>query len=173
MGDRASRKATFGQRHRLWRNSSPMSEWRVIRPGPIDTCHPMIVRYSRMHGSGQMTAADSHDCIEPRGGGRVFPRRIASFSCRRQEIRFARLPSRGLRKSDAHAGAAGGVCGGGAGDFLAHSWRLGKDGTHAYSPGGRERGCTDGCTPNGVGNCELIRTQEQAERAPMCRSAAG
>jgi hypothetical protein len=24
-----------------------------------------------------------------------------------------------------------------------------------------------------VGNCELIRTQEQAERAPMCRSAAG
>src|ERR1017187_4179119 len=28
-----------------------------IRPGPIDTCHPMIVRYSRMHGSGQMTAA--------------------------------------------------------------------------------------------------------------------
>ena len=29
-------------------------------------------------------------------------------------------------------------------------WRLGKDGTHTYSPGGGERGCTDGCTPNGV-----------------------
>src|ERR1017187_8988462 len=58
MGDRASRKATFGQRHRLWRNSSPLSELRVIRPGPIDTCHPMIVRYSRMHGSGRMTASD-------------------------------------------------------------------------------------------------------------------
>jgi len=26
----------------------------------------------------------------------------------------------------------------------------GKDGTHAYSPGGGERGCTDGCSPNGV-----------------------
>jgi hypothetical protein len=39
--------------------------------------------------------------------------------------------SRGVRKSDAYAGAAGGVCGGGAQDFLADSWRLGKDGhTH-------------------------------------------
>jgi hypothetical protein len=33
--------------------------------------------------------------------------------------------------------------------FLSDSRRLGKDGTHAYSPGG-ERGCTDGCTPNGL-----------------------
>src|ERR1035437_7113449 len=37
----------------------------------------------------------SHDCIEPRGGGRVFPRRIAGFSCRRQEIRFARSQAEG------------------------------------------------------------------------------
>ena len=35
-------------------------------------------------------------------------------------------------------------------NFLADSWRLGKDGTHAYSPGGGERGCSDGRTPNGV-----------------------
>src|ERR1700730_6491834 len=64
--------------------------------------------------------------------------------------KFAALASQaGFRKSDAYAGAAGRVCGGGARDFLADSWRLGKDGTHAYSPGG-ERGCTDGCTPNGV-----------------------
>src|SRR5438105_6532541 len=92
----------------------------------------------------------SQDCTEPRGGGRVLPRRIAGFSCRRQEICFAGLASREVRKSDAYAGAAGGVCGGGARDFLADSWRLGKDGTHAYSPGRGERGCTDGCTPNSV-----------------------
>ncbi len=28
--------------------------------------------------------------------------------------------------------------------------RLGEDGTHTYSPVGGERGCTDGCAPNGV-----------------------
>jgi hypothetical protein len=55
-----------------------------------------------------------------------------------------------VRKSDACAGAGGSVCGGGARDFLADPWRLGKGGTHAYSPGGDERGCTEGCTPNGV-----------------------
>jgi len=35
-------------------------------------------------------------------------------------------------------------------DFLADSWRLGKNGTHAYSAGGGEPGCTDGRTPNRV-----------------------
>ena len=39
---------------------------------------------------------------------------------------------------------------GGARDFPADSGRLGKAGTHAYSPGGGEQGCTDGRTPNGV-----------------------
>jgi hypothetical protein len=34
--------------------------------------------------------------------------------------------------------------------FLSDSRRLGKDGTHASSRGGGERGCTDGCTPNGL-----------------------
>src|SRR5437870_8484383 len=33
--------------------------------------------------------------------------------------------------------------------FLPIPGRLGKDGTHAYSPGG-ERGCIDRCNPNGV-----------------------
>src|SRR5207302_1543557 len=91
----------------------------------------------------------SQDCTEPGGGGRILPRTIAGFSRRRQEICFAGLASRGVRKSDAYAGAAGGVCGGGAREYPADSWRLGEGGTPAYSPGG-ERGCTDGCTPNGV-----------------------
>src|ERR1700694_5503436 len=94
----------------------------------------------------------SEDCAEPRGRGRVRSRRIAGFSCRRQEIRFASLASRGLRKSDAHARAAGGICGGGTRDVLADSWRLGKNGTHAYSPGGGEPGCIDGRAPNRVEN---------------------
>src|SRR5437870_5393674 len=75
---------------------------------------------------------------------------MVGFSCRRMELCFAGRAGRGVRKSDAYAGASAGVCGGGARDFPADSWRLGKDGTHAYSPGGGERGCTDRCTPNGV-----------------------
>jgi hypothetical protein len=77
-------------------------------------------------------------------------RRIAGFSCRRQEICFAGLASRRVRKSDAYAGAARRRLWRGARDFPADSWRVGKDGTHACSPGGGERGCADGCTPNGV-----------------------
>src|SRR6516162_1393142 len=92
----------------------------------------------------------SQDCTEPGGGGRILPRRIAGLSCGRQKICFAGFASRGLRKSDAYARAAGGVCGGGARDLPADSGRLGKDGTHAYSPGGGKRGCTDGRTPSGV-----------------------
>ena len=42
----------------------------------------------------------SQDCAEPGGRGRVLSRRIAGFSCRWQEICFAGLASRGLRKSD-------------------------------------------------------------------------
>src|SRR2546429_9928528 len=49
----------------------------------------------------------------------------------RQEICLAGLAGRGVRKPDAYARAAGGVCGGGSRDFLADSWRLGKMGhTH-------------------------------------------
>jgi hypothetical protein len=40
---------------------------------------------------------------------RGLPRRIAGFSCRRREVCFAGLASRRIRKSDACAGAAGGV----------------------------------------------------------------
>src|SRR6266566_4617828 len=109
----------------------------------------------------------SQDCTEPGGGGRVPSRRIAGFSCRRQEICFAGLASRGVRKSDAYAGAAGSFCGGGARDFPADFWRLGKDGTHAHSPGGGERGCTDGCTPNGVetANYKNAKTCGGAQRS--------
>src|SRR5207302_8020417 len=91
----------------------------------------------------------SQDCTVPGGGGRVLPRRIAGLSCRRQEI-FTGLASRGVRKCDAYAGAAGGVCGGGARDVPADSWRLGEDGTDADSRAGGERGCNDGRTPNVV-----------------------
>ncbi|HEY6351185.1 MAG TPA: MmcQ/YjbR family DNA-binding protein [Candidatus Angelobacter sp.] len=34
--------------------------------------------------------------------------------------------------------------------FSCRSLAVGKDGTHAYSPGGGEQGCTGGCTPNCV-----------------------
>src|SRR5262249_335990 len=92
----------------------------------------------------------SQDCAEPTGRGRVLSRRITGLSCWRQEICFAGVAGRGLRKSAAYAGRAGGVWGGGTRDFPAHSWWLGKDGTHAHSPGGGERRCSDRCTPNGV-----------------------
>src|SRR6266550_2234085 len=92
----------------------------------------------------------SQDCTEPGGGGRVLARRIAGFSCRRQEICFAGLASRRYGNLMLTLEQQAAFCGGGARDFLADSGRLGKDGTHAYSPGGGERGCTDGCTPNRV-----------------------
>src|SRR5258708_24415000 len=41
----------------------------------------------------------SQDCTAPGRVGRVLPRRTAGFSCRRQEICFAGLASRGVRKS--------------------------------------------------------------------------
>src|ERR1044071_3493628 len=90
----------------------------------------------------------SQDCTEPGRGGRVLPRRIAGLSCGRQKIRIAGLESTGVRQPDAYAGAASRFHRRGARDLPADSWRLGKDGTHAYSPGGGERGCTDGCAPN-------------------------
>jgi hypothetical protein len=101
--------------------------------------------------SRSMTAADFRRIALSLGaGGRVLPRRIAGFSCRRQEICFAGLASRGhgnlmltLQQQATFVEEAPEI-------FLADSWRLVKDGTHAYSPGGGERGCTDGCTPNGV-----------------------
>jgi hypothetical protein len=66
--------------------------------------------------------------------------------------KFASLASQGagygnLMLAPQHTG---GVCGGGARNFPADFWRLGKDGTHAYSPSGGEQGCIDGRTPYGV-----------------------
>ncbi len=46
-------------------------------------------------GSHPMTEADFRRIALSLEGGRVLPRRIASFSCRRQEICFAGLASRG------------------------------------------------------------------------------
>src|ERR1700730_10190560 len=122
----------------------------MIRPGAVDICRPRMVRYSVSTESPDDRSRLSQDCTEPGAGGRVLPRRIASFSCRRQKICFAGFASRGVWKSDAYAGAAGGVCGGGARDFPADSWRVGKDGTYSYSLGGGKRRWTDGDKPNGV-----------------------
>src|SRR5207248_9503497 len=73
----------------------------------------------------------SQYCTEPLRRARVFPRRIAGISRRRQEICFLSLASGGLWKFDAYSGAAGGICRGTARDFPANPWRLGKDGhTH-------------------------------------------
>jgi hypothetical protein len=51
-----------------------------------------ILRNLRSH---PMTAADFRRIALSLEGGRVLPRRIAGFSCRRQEICFAGLASRG------------------------------------------------------------------------------
>ena len=97
-----------------------------------------------------MTAADFRRIALSLEGVEEYPHAgVADFSCKRQEIFFARLASTGLRESDAYAGAAGGDCGRGARDFSGDAWRLVKDGTHAYSLGG-ERGCTDGRTSDGL-----------------------
>jgi hypothetical protein len=63
-----------------------------------------------------MTAADFRRIALSLEGveGYSHAGRIAGLPCRRQEICFADLASWGIRKSDAYAGAAGGVCGGGA-----------------------------------------------------------
>src|SRR5215467_10911126 len=61
--------------------------------------------------------------------------------------------------------AAGSVCGGGARHFLGDSWRLGKNGTHAHSPGGRERRCADGRTQNSVKAANWEERKDQWEEA--------
>jgi hypothetical protein len=98
----------------------------------------------------------SQDCTEPGGGRKVLPRRIAGFSCRRQEICFSGLASREVRKSDAYAGAQAAFVEEAPEIFLPIPGGWGKDGTHAYSPGGGGRGCTDECTANGVETGGLI-----------------
>ena len=88
--------------------------------------------------------------MSPGGGGRVHPRRIAGF--RVGGRKFASLASQAadygnlmltLEPQSAFEEEAPEI-------FPADSWRLGKDGTHAYSPGGRGHGCADGGTPNGL-----------------------
>jgi hypothetical protein len=50
-------------------------------------------------------------------------------------------------------------------DFLADFWRLGKNGTYAYSPGSGERGCTDGRAPNGVETANGEERKDKPEKA--------
>jgi hypothetical protein len=66
--------------------------------------------------------------------------------------KFASLASQaeGYGNLMLNAGAADGICRGSARNFPADSWRLGKDGTHAYPPCSGERGRTNGCASNGV-----------------------
>src|SRR5882724_2373813 len=73
----------------------------IIRPRAVDICRPMMITYSVTTESPDDRSRLSQDCTEPGGGGRVLPRRIAGFSYRRQEICFAGLASRRVRKSDA------------------------------------------------------------------------
>jgi hypothetical protein len=106
--------------------------------------------------SHPMTAADFRAIALRLGGVEEYSHAgLPAFRVGGRKFASLASPSTGLRKSDAYVGAAGSLGGGGAPDFPADSWRLGKDGTHAYSPGGGERGCTDGCTPNGLetANC--------------------
>ena len=55
-------------------------------------------------------------------------------------------------------------------DFPADSWRLGKDGTHASSPGG-ERGCTDGALRT-AWKLRIDKNAKTSRKKTMWRSAA-
>ncbi len=56
-------------------------------------------------------------------------------------------------------------------DFPADSWRLGKDGTHASSPGGGERGCTDGALRT-AWKLRIDKNAKTSRKKTMWRSAA-
>src|SRR5205807_1988117 len=101
------------------------------------------------------------------GRGRVLPRRIASVSCRWQEICLPGLASGRLRKPEPYAGAAGGIRGGGARDFSANSGRVGKDGTYAYSPRCREPGCTGRRVANRVETADRDERKDTRQEPPF------
>src|SRR2546428_12780905 len=107
----------------------------MIRPRAVDICRPTMVRYSVVYGVTPMTAADFRRIALSLEGVEEYSHAgLPAF--RVGGRKFASLASQaGVRKSDAYAGGAGGVWGGGARDFLADSWRLGT-----YSPAGGERG---------------------------------
>src|SRR5258708_24415001 len=110
----------------------------------------MVVRYFLTYGSRPMTAADF--------------RRIALPLDGLEEYSHAGLPAfrvggRKFASLASQAGGYGNLCLRWSSRrrlwrrrprFSADSWRPGKDGTQAYSPGGGERGCTDGRTRNSV-----------------------
>src|SRR6267142_2618650 len=77
-------------------------------PRAVDTCYPLMVRYDTLSDEWESPhdrSRFSQDCPEPGRRGRVPSRGIAGFSCGREEIWFARIASRGLRKSNADTGA--------------------------------------------------------------------
>ena len=132
---------------------------RFAHPRPHNSVLPIITRHMlsddgqilRNLQSHPMTAAGFRRIALSLEGAEEYSHAgLPAFRVGGKEFASLTSQAEGSRKSDASAGAAGGVCGGGARDFPADSWRLGKDGPHAYSPGGGERGCTDGCTPNCV-----------------------
>src|SRR5207249_10135432 len=104
------------------------------------------------------------DCTEPGGGGRVLPRRIASFSCRRQEICFAGLATRGVRKSDAYAGAAGGVLWRRRARFSCRFLAAGEKWDTRIFAWRRRARMYGRVHSERRGNCELISTQRQVEK---------
>src|SRR5215831_15000190 len=106
----------------------------------------------------------SKDCAQPRRRGRGFPCGIAHVSFGGQEIRLACLASGGLRKSAPHAPAAGGIRGGGAGDFPAHSGWVGKDGTYSHSTCRGERGCDDGRAADSVETADGVERKDTRDK---------
>jgi hypothetical protein len=79
----------------------------------------MVVRYFLTYGSRPMTPADFRRIALTLDGVEEYSHAgLPAF--RVGGRKFASLASQaGVRKSDAYAGAAGGVCGGGARDFPA------------------------------------------------------
>ena len=117
-----------------------------------------MVRYDTLfdNGNRHMTAADFRRIALSLEGVEEYPHAgLPAF--RLSGRKFASLASQveGYGNLMLTLEQQAAFCGGGARDFLADSWRLGKNGTHAYSPGGGERGCTDGCTPNGVETAQV------------------
>jgi hypothetical protein len=83
-----------------------------------------------------------------------------------QEICVPGFASGGLRKLDTYAGAVGGIRGGGARDFSAHSGRVGQDGTYPYSPRRGEPGCTDRRIADRVETADRDEPKDTRQEAP-------
>src|SRR5438552_13850584 len=100
----------------------------TIRPGAVDICRPMMVRYSRNLRSHPMIAAHFRRIALSLEGVEEYSHAgLPAF--RVGGRKFASLASQAAGYGNLMltlARAAGGVCRGGSRDFLANSWRLGK-----------------------------------------------